>query len=321
MNLPKLLITAPILRFNSILDLLNKKFDVSVKEYLEYSQMENIISNYEALIPNARIKIDKQIIDKASSLKAIYQPSVGVDHIDLNCLKQNNIKFDAIGFDNDFLGNQWTTAEHTILLILGCLKNIKSTVNDLDNFQWDNRKYTIQDLKNLTVGIIGFGNIGRKVSELLRPFNCKISVYDPYIPLSSITCHNAVSSSLNSLLESSDIISLHVPLNKETTNMIGPKEINKMKSSAYLINAARGGIVDEEAFIKAVESHKLRGGAFDVLLDENPDGVENSKLANFAKSKKNILITPHVGGSSYQYMQSVFMKAAIRIEEMFCEKD
>tara|TARA_B100001059_G_C17755007_1_gene539387 strand:+ start:174 stop:1130 length:957 start_codon:yes stop_codon:yes gene_type:complete len=313
---PKLLVTAPIKRFAKVVDLLSKNFEVTINEYLEYNKLEKIIHKFDILIPNARIKIDKNILNNSKNLKVIYQPSIGHDHLDLKSIINLKIKFDSIGNDKGFLSKQWTTAEHTMMLILNSIKNFKVMIKDLEAFKWDNRKYVIRDLKNMSVGIIGFGNIGSKVFKLLKNFNCTIYIYDPYVSESKIG-KKYYCKTLNELLIKSDLITLHTPLNTETRNMISSKEINIMKSSAIIVNAARGGIINENAFIKAIKDNKISGGAFDVLENENPYGVENSKLAKFAKKNQNIIITPHVGGSSFKYMESVFTHSAERIKEMY----
>lgn len=320
MKKPKLLVTAPILRFNSVIFFLNKNFDLHIKEYLDYNELIKIIDKFDVLIPNARIKIDKKILCKAINLKVIYQPSIGHDHIDLKTLSKLNIKFDSIGKDKNFLSKQWTTAEHTVMLILSCIKNLKKMFNDLENFSWDNRRYLIKDLNQMSVGIIGFGNIGSKVFKLLKNFKCSIYIYDPYVSKSKIGKKHYCKT-LKELLKKSNLITVHTPLNNETKNMIGEKEIKNMKISSFIINAARGGIINEKAFIDAVKNKKIAGGAFDVLENESPNGVSKSKLAKFAIKNNNIIITPHVGGSSFQYMESIFLHASEKVLNMYDRKN
>ena len=313
----KLLVTAPIKRFKDVISRCKKEYDLHIYEYAPYIELEKIIHQYDFLIPNARIKIDKNLIFKASTLKAIYQPSLGYDHIDVVSLKQKNIKFGAISLDEEFRSKFWTTAEHTLMLILASLRNFKEMVDDVDNkFLWDNRKYLIKDLRDLTIGIIGYGNIGRKVCELLKGFGSQILVYDPYVNHASINFDKIKKVSLQNLLKESDVLTLHVPLNEETNNLIAKSELNQMKESSIIINTSRGGILNENDFLWALENKKIFGGGFDVLKGESPDGISNSKIAQISKINKHITITPHVGGSGFKYMNEIFNHSITRLKEL-----
>ena len=305
----KILCTAPILRFEKVVNYLDKNSDLTVIEYCSHKKLIQIINEYDGLIPNARIKIDKQIIKNAKKLKFLYQPSMGYDHIDINYLKKKKINFNCLSLDNKFRSTLWSTAEHTMTLILSCIKSIPNLNNDvLKEGRWDNRSYFIEDLRDKTVGIIGLGNIGKKVAFLSSCFGAKIIANDPYV-----TSKKYKLVSLNKLCALSDIISIHVPLNSETLNLISETNFNKMKNGAYIINTSRGGVINEEDLIKALKNKKIKFSATDVLVNENINGVKKNKLVSYAKKNKNVLITPHVGGSSYEYMESIFLHAAKEI--------
>jgi D-3-phosphoglycerate dehydrogenase len=315
--LKKVLITAPILRFPDLVHKAKTLFEIKIIEYMPYEDLSNTINLYDGLLINARIKLDNQLIQKTHLLKAVFSPTIGFDHVDQVSLANKGIQFSALGLENEFRSTLWSTAEHTLTLILASYRDIKHMSSDVENnFSWDNRKYFFNDIRNSTIGIIGFGNIGRKLYELLKPFNCNILVYDPYISTTETSKYDVSKTDLNSLLIESDIVTLHVPLNKETKYLIDFKEFLLMKSTSIIVNTSRGGVVNELAFLKAIRENKINGGAFDVIENESPFGVSNSLLVQEAKDNKKILITPHVGGSSLDYLHRVFSYSLDRLSEM-----
>ena len=315
--LKKVLITAPILRFPDLVNKAKTLFEIRIIEYMPYEDLSNTINLYDGLLINARIKLDNQLIQKTHLLKAVFSPTIGFDHVDQVSLAKKGIQFSALGLENEFRSTLWSTAEHALTLILTAYRDIKHMSSDVENnFSWDNRKYFFNDIRNSTIGIIGFGNIGRKLYDLLKPFNCNILVYDPYISTSEISQYDVSKTDLNSLLMASDIVTLHVPLNKETKYLIDFKEFLLMKSKSIIINTSRGGVVNELAFLKAIKENKINGGAFDVVENESPFGVSNSLLVQEARLNKKILITPHVGGSSQDYLHKVFSYSLDRLSEM-----
>ena len=315
--LKKVLITAPILRFPDLVNKAKTLFETKIIEYMPYEDLSNTINLYDGLLINARIKLDNQLIQKTHLLKAVFSPTIGFDHVDQVSLAKKGIQFSALGLENEFRSTLWSTAEHALTLILTAYRDIKHMSSDVENnFSWDNRKYFFNDIRNSTIGIIGFGNIGRKLYDLLKPFNCNILVYDPYISTSEISQYDVSKTDLNSLLMASDIVTLHVPLNNETKYLIDFREFLLMKSKSIIINTSRGGVVNELAFLKAIKENKINGGAFDVVENESPFGVSNSLLVQEARHNRKILITPHVGGSSQDYLHKVFSYSLDRLSEM-----
>ena len=307
----KILVTAPIKRFKKVIQELKQFSDLTIREYLEKDKLIKIIGKYDGLIPNARIPIDEEVINSAYNLKSIYQPSLGYEHIDLSSLKRNKISFDCLAFDKKFKKTLWSTAEHTLAIILSLLKKINYSSSRVVEFgEWDNRAFDINDLGNKTVGIIGLGNIGTKVAKLCTNFGSKIIAYDPYVKSKT---YNLVT--LNKLCTEADIISLHVPYTNETKNLISKNELAKMKKNACLINTSRGGIVNELDLKLLLNNQKNFSYGTDVLEGESPYGVKNNMIVKLSKKNKNILITPHVGGSSFQYMEKIFMHAVLKLKQ------
>lgn len=312
----KVLCTAPFKRFPKVMDHFYNVFDGEVIEYMVHSQLVEDISTFAGLIPNARILVDEEVLRNANNLKAIYQPSIGYEHIDLDIAKAKSILFNGLGLDLTFKKTLWSTAEHTLSMILALLKSSVKSIQDVKSRgAWDNREYYIRDLRGLEVGIIGLGNIGSKVAYLCNAFGAKISAYDPYLKEDEFP--NYVRKvSLDCIMSTSDIISVHVPSNDETHRMIDANAISKMKQKAYLLNIARGGIVCETSLLKALKANHIAGVALDVLEEESPFGVGDHPLVRFSVDRDNVLITPHLGGSSYPYMESIFLHSIDELKAM-----
>ena len=316
----KVLCTAPFKRFPRVMTHFKEVFNGDVIEYMEYDEILDVIHLYDGMIPNARIKVDSLLIDKANKLRAIYQPSMGYEHIDYKYCASKDILFNALGLDNIFKEKLWSTAEHTMSLILSLLKNNVHSVNNVkEKGKWDNREYRINDLRNLNVGVIGYGNIGKKVGYLCHCFGAKIAACDPYIKDDNFD--DFVSKvSLNELLKNSDLVTIHVPANDETIYLIGESEVKLLNKNSYLINTSRGGIVNEAAIIESLKAGNISGVAFDVLENESPYGVSDQPLVNFSKGRDNVIITPHLGGSSYPYMEKIFLHSIDEIKSMLDNK-
>tara|TARA_A100001011_G_C14296915_1_gene838863 strand:- start:1808 stop:2779 length:972 start_codon:yes stop_codon:yes gene_type:complete len=236
---------------------------------------------------------NKNLINKLSKLKVISKFGVGLNNIDTAAMSKNNI---ALGFTPG--SNKQAVAELTLMHILLSLRKIPSSKEDIaiKNI-WSQNKGN--ELLEKSIGIIGFGNIGQKLSEILEPFNCKIKFYDnrdisieslkSIIPNKSSNFYdNLEQSSLESILLESDIISIHLPLLKETKNIIGSRELGLIKNNARIINTSRGGIVDEEALFNHLRVNKDNFACFDVFEVEP---AFNNPLLNL----ENFYATSHLG--------------------------
>ena len=228
-------------------------------------------------------KINKKIIDSLPNLKVISKFGVGLNNIDIEYLKYKNIK---LGWESGV--NKRSVSELTLCLILNSIRKITLNQSDLHNKIW---KQTIgSDLTNSTIGIIGCGNVGQDLIKLLKPFQCKIYVYDIKSYNKFYSKYNLTPTSLNSLLKKSDIISIHTPLNKSTLNLINNKNLKLLKPNSSLINTARGGIINEDDLYNFLKKNKF-SSALDVFVDEPTINTKLLKLNNF-------FATPHIAGST-----------------------
>lgn len=217
--------------------------------------------------------ITKKTFAAAENLKIISRCGTGIENVDLEYAKKKGIKV----FNTPDAATE-SVAELVVALTLNLLRNITYLDKKIRKDEWNKLKGNL--LKNKTYGIIGYGRIGKKVSELIKCFGAKVIVND-------INDNSSISVRLNELLERADIVSVHVPLNKSTKNMIGTKELQVMKKSALLINTSRGGIVNEEDLYQSLKMRLIRGAAVDVFEKE----PYNGKFLEL----DNILLTPHIG--------------------------
>lgn len=249
---------------------------------------------------SGRLRIDKDVLDNAQKLKMIQRTGVGLDVFDMQELKNRNIPL----YVNQGVNAQ-SVAEHTVLLILACLKKLTVIDRNVKNGIWKKQEQglTTFELSGKTVGLIGLGNIGRRVANLLNAFGADVLYYDKY-PVINADGLTAQSVALDTLLAASDIISLHCPLTPETNHIINKASLAKMKDGVVLVNTARGQLVNTADLLDSLTAGKVAFAGLDVYEEEpvnNPDLLALS----------NIITTPHVGGVSYDSFRRM-MHDAIR---------
>ncbi|MDD2654992.1 MAG: hydroxyacid dehydrogenase [Candidatus Omnitrophica bacterium] len=262
------------------------------------------LSECEAISIRIDTKTDKTLLDKIPKLKYILANSVGVDHIDLNECSARGIKV-----FNAPLSNIDSVAELTIAHILSCLRNIVPANNELKKGEWRKMENMGCELMNKTVGIVGFGNIGRLVAKKLQGFDVRILAYDVIKDEIEARKLNATYVSLDKILKESDIITVHVPLIAPTKGMIGEKQFDMMKDGVIFLNMARGGVIIEEDLINELKSGKIKAAALDAFAEEPP------KKSNPLLKMKNVITTPHLGGMTKEGFRRMCMEPAKKLIE------
>ncbi|MEM2022603.1 MAG: hydroxyacid dehydrogenase, partial [Archaeoglobaceae archaeon] len=247
----KVLVAEPI--SDEAVELMKKEgIEVDIKTDLSKEELISIIKDYEGLIVRSQIKVDKEILEAAKNLKIIGRAGVGVDNIDVETATQKGIVVvNAPG------GNTISTAEHAIALMFAAARKIPQADRSLKEGKWDRKKFVGIELRGKTVGVIGLGRIGFEVAKRCKALEMNVIAYDPYVPAERAEKIGVKLVDFETLLRESDIITLHVPKTKETAGMIGKKEIEKMKDKVMIINAARGGLIDEVALYEALKSGKV----------------------------------------------------------------
>jgi len=280
---PKILITD---RIHEVAIEEAKSFaDVDLDFGLSHEELVEKIGEYDALIVRSGTKVTEEIIEK-SNLKIIGRAGVGLDNIDTEAARKKGVRI-----VNSPEASTISVAELVIGSLITLMRNIAHAHKSMREGKWERSKFTGNELFGKTLGIIGFGRIGREVALRARAFGMDVSVYDPNITVEDTREYNCKLVDLDELLKNSDIVTLHVPLIENTKSMIDEARLNLMKDSAILVNIARGGLVDENALYKALKENKLKGAVLDVFEDE-PLG--DSKLL----SLDNVVLTPHLGAST-----------------------
>ena len=251
---------------------------------------------------NQYAKITQNVIEHLDNVKIIARYGVGVDNVNLNAATKKGIFVTNVVYDI------CDVADHTITLMLALTRKLFFVNKSVKKLEWDWKKfYPITRIKGKTVGIIGLGRVGRQVAKRINCFDVKILACDPYISLDVFKNYNAKNVDFNTILEQSDFVTLHIPLNDETRYMISTNQLKKMKKTAILINAARGGIVDEEALYKALLENEIAGAGLDVL-EKEPVEKDNPLL-----KLDNVIITPHMGWYSEDSVDEVQKIAAEQV--------
>jgi len=244
--------------------------------------------------------INENIISQLPELRVISKYGVGIDMIDLNSLKKHNIKLGWTGGVN-----RRSVSELVVSFAVSLLRKVPLSNKEVISGIW--QQNVGQNLTGKTVGIIGCGHVGKDLVELLQPFNCRIIVNDIKNYDEFYERYNVICAEKDTLLAQSDVVSLHVPLDQSTKNMITEESFTLMKDSAILINIARGGLVDENILKNALINGSIAGAAFDVFENEPPHDDELLGLTNF-------IATPHIGGSSKESILAMGRAAINGIE-------
>jgi D-3-phosphoglycerate dehydrogenase len=276
-----------------------KEFQVDVKTDLKPEALKSIIKDYDALIVRSATKVTKDIINSADKLKVIGRAGVGLDNVELDAATQKGIIV-----MNTPGGNTISTAEHTMSMILALSRNIPQAYASMKQGEWKRSKFMGVELYDKVMGIVGFGRIGRAVAVRARSFGMKILAYDPYLSREVAQAQGAEVVELKELFKKSEYITVHTPLSEETRHMVSAKEFAMMKKGVYIINCARGGIIDEQALINAIKEGKVAGAAIDVF-EKEPLAVDSELL-----KLGNVITTPHLGASTEEAQVNVAIEVA-----------
>jgi D-3-phosphoglycerate dehydrogenase len=279
----------------------NSGHAVDIRTGLKEEELVGIIGGYDALIVRSAAKVTRKIIE-ASKLKVVGRAGVGVDNIDLEAATQKGILV-----MNAPSGNIVSTAELAVALMFALARNISQADKTTKGEKWEKKKFTGRQLAGKTLGIIGLGKVGAEVAKRAIALGLIVISYDPLIsPELAVKLHVRLVS-LDALLAESDFITIHTTLTAQTKNLVGKEELSKMKKSAYLINTARGGIVNEEALFEALNEKRIAGAALDVYTKEPPEDWKLVKL-------ENLIATPHLGASTKEAQEEVGSEIAEQID-------
>ena len=296
----RVLVTDPIAQDG--LKMLHEDIPVDVQTGLNEAELRGVIGGYDALIVRSGTKVTRPVIEAAQRLQVIGRAGVGVDNIDVDAATERGILV-----VNAPDGNSVAAAEQTIALMMAVARHVPQADASLRERKWERKRFIGVEVAGKTLGVVGMGRIGQEVARRGRGLGMRVISYDPY--LSKVVAERLgveLCDRLEELLAEADFITLHVPLTPATRDLIGERELSIVKPTARLINCARGGIVNEEALQKALESDQLAGAALDVFVNEPP---ADSPLLDNPK----VVVTPHLGASTEEAQIAVAVDVARQV--------
>jgi D-3-phosphoglycerate dehydrogenase len=308
-----ILVTTPISHIPGAIDLIRQKGNVFFAETGSKQEIRNLlISNGIDTIfcnPNQQTyKIDEELLIN-TNVKLINTCSTGLNHIDIDFCNKNSIEIYSLTTDYKLINELPSTAELAFGLMLSILRNIPKANDHVKSKAWDYTKFVGRQVKDLTIGIIGFGRLGKMMYNYCTAFGMRVLVYDPYKKqeMDDIFLLNQYAE-LDEIIKQCDVISLHVHVSNSTFHMINEQLLGKCEKMPYIINTSRGEIVKEDDVINALQTNKIAGYATDVLEDEFGN-LQNSNIIDAMNNGYNIIITPHIGGMTIEGQTKAYIWA------------
>ena len=285
-------------------------FEIRVEPDHDYESLVQAAQGCEGLVVRSKVNIDRAFIDRVPSLKCIGRVGAGMETIDVDYAEAHGVRC-----LNSPEGNRDAVGEHAVGLLLALLNNIARADAEVRRGLWQREANRGYELGPLTVGIIGYGNMGQAFAKRLSGFGCRVIYYDKYLDnLEKLV--NLERVSLETLQREADVVSFHVPLTEETHHYLDAAFIEVMAKPFYLLNTSRGAVVDTEALVAGLESGKVRGAALDVLEYENmqADGLGDvPECVHYLQRSPRTVLTPHVAGWT---VESKYKLAAVLADKM-----
>ena len=282
---------------------LDRGIEVDVITGLERDDLIKIINKYDGLAIRSSTKVTEKVLESADNLKVVGRAGIGVDNVDIPFATSR-----GVAVMNTPFGNAITTAEHAISLIMSLVRNIPQANQSTHLGSWEKSKYIGTEITGKTLGIIGCGNIGSIVSDRALGLKMKVIAYDPFLTKEKALEIKVKKVELDELLKLSDIITLHVPLTDQTSNIINDKSLKACKDGVFIINCARGGLINEKDLKESLNSGKVAGAAIDVYE------VEPAKESIFF-GMENVVCTPHLGASTLEAQENVALQVADQMSD------
>lgn len=279
---------------NEVFQELETRFEII--DFKENISIKEILKQVDIFWFRLAHKLDSTVLDKSTKCKYLLTPVTGIDHIDEKLCNELGIQIICLRGEVDFLKNVRATAEHTIALTLALLRKIHPAVSDVQSGNWNRDNFRGYELYEKKVGILGYGRLGKIVARYFHAFDCEISYFDIEEKIGDTFCVKL--NSIESLFGNNDIVSLHIPLNEKTIGIINKDLLQKMKVNSILVNTSRGAIINEIDLLEVLKFKSIKGAALDVLDDE--PNVQDSELVKYSKTNSNLIITPHIGGNTYE---------------------
>lgn len=281
-----------------------------VKTELTPDELKQVIGDYDGLVIRSATQVSAEVLECAKKLKVVGRAGVGVDNVDLNAATQRGvIVMNTPG------GNTTSITELTWAMISSLARKIPAADLSMKHGKWDRKKFTGSELFRKTLGVIGLGQIGTEVGKRALAFHMNVVAYDPFISKEQIEKHGFQQGTLDEIYEKADFITVHTTKTKETIHLINDQAFAKMKKGVRIINCARGGIIDEEALVRALDSGKCAGAAVDVY--ETEPLPEDHPF----RSREDVVCTPHMGSSTEEAQITVAVEIAENVIDALRDKE
>jgi D-3-phosphoglycerate dehydrogenase len=285
-----------------------------VGEVVAFERFEQALPRADAVLAGLEVELDRSVLDRAPRLRVIATRTSQVRHIDVEETRRRGIEVLAIEPDDPVLRETPSTAEETFALLLALVRNIPWAFDAVKQGRWERTRYGGRELAGKTIGVVGYGRLGKRVAEYARAFGMHVLAADPYAAI-----EDAEAVPLEELLARADVVSIHCTFTEETRGLIGTAELALCRTSAVLVNTARGEIVDEQALLRALETGRLAGAAVDTLAGERADGshLTGNALVRYAREHENLLVLPHLGGATIEATERTQLHLARRLAAFF----
>ncbi len=295
----KIIISEPFGQLDSLRDRLSQVGEIHYGPYNTRIEFKKSVKEADIIMVRLKHMIDQDILNSAPNLKIIISATTGLNHIDLEGCSKRLIKVVSLRGEKEFLKYISSTAELAFGLLLSLIRKISAGNECVVNGGWNRDKYFGYSLSGLTLGILGLGRLGQLTAKYAKAFDMYILGYDPNKQVSCSNVDEVVE--LEELLTKSDVIMLHASHAPGEPPILGPKEFSLLKTNAYIINTARGELINERSLVTALKDNSLAGYAADVLANEQD--VKNNQIFKLANKYNNIILTPHIGGATYNEIQ------------------
>lgn len=306
MNSIRILVCDPI-HDEGVRMLMEAGFDVDLGTSITGPELVERVKDFDAIVVRSRTKVTREVIEASGRLRAVARAGVGLDNVDLEAAKERGVEV-----LNSPEGPSNAVAELVLGLMLSLARSIPLGDASMKRGEWIKRRLTGFELEGKTLGLVGFGRTGYNLAKKAKAMGMRVVTFDIIIEklMRFVEETGAESVPMEDLLKESDFVSIHVPLLPQTRHMIGARELETMKDGAYLINAARGGVVDEDALREALVRGKLAGAALDVFENEPPEDTSLTGL-------ENLIALPHIGAATVEAQAANSTIVAEKLIQLF----
>lgn len=298
---PKVLVTADLSLCADVLERLGRVADVTYRPDMTPAELRSALIDYDAYYGHVNLRIDRELIDRSPRLRIVCAPSTGTDHLDVKHLQARGIRLISLTAEYELLDTFTATAEMAWALLLACQRRIPRLFEEARQGRVGLRLGEAdlpRQLSRQTLGVIGAGRLGRMVVEFARSFRMRVLVND--VRKIDLLPADVQQVDFDTLIRASDVITLHVHLRDNTRHLIDRAAMARMKRGVTIVNTARGDLIDEQALLDGLRSGQIGAAGLDVVHDEWDANLRDRPLLEYARTHDNLILTPHVGGASYE---------------------